>query len=139
MGITGVGKSSFIKTQENNNKVVAEDMENQRAEITSRLTLMEQERRRLDVDIAGKSRESDKRIQELAQQTRTSKLRAVAAGAAKRLGFLGPAVLALMGEPVSGATMMIQAFESLQTSGRISINHHWLWLRSLASIKTTPR
>lgn len=36
-------------------------------EIVSRLALAEQERRRMDVDIARKSKESDKRIQELAQ------------------------------------------------------------------------
>ena len=93
--------------QEEGNKVFAEDMENQRAQIMSRLALAEQERRKLDVDIASKSKESNKRIQELAQQTQASKWSAFAAGAAKGLGFLGPAVMALMGVPVTGT---IKAF-----------------------------
>ena len=89
--------------QEECNRVFAEEMENQKANIMSRLALAEQERRKLDVDIAGKSRESDKRIQELAQQTQESKWGAFAAGAARGLGLLGPAVMALMGVPMSGA------------------------------------
>ena len=89
--------------QQEVNKIFAEDMEKQRAEIMSRLALAEQERRKLDVDIAKKSRESDKRIQELAQQTQASKWGALVAGAAKGLGLLGPAVMALMGVPMSGA------------------------------------
>lgn len=64
-------------------KVSAKEMENQRAEIMSRLALAEQERRKLDVDIASKSRETEKRIKELAQQTQGSEWRALAAGAAK--------------------------------------------------------
>ena len=93
--------------QEEADKVFVEDMENQRAEIMSRIALAEQERRKLDIDIAGKSKESDKRIQELAQQTRASKWGAFAADAAKGLGFLGPAVMALMEVPMSGT---IKAF-----------------------------
>ena len=93
--------------QEEADQVFVEDMENQRAEIMSRIALAEQERRKLDIDIAGKSKESDKRIQELAQQTRASKWGAFAAGGAKGLGFLGPAVMALMEVPMSGT---IKAF-----------------------------
>ena len=69
--------------------------------------MAEQERRKLDVDIASKSRESDKRIEELAQQTQVSKWGALAAGAAKGLGLLGPAVMALMGVPMSGAVTAV--------------------------------
>ena len=93
--------------REEGNKIFAEDMENQRAEIMSRIALAEQERRKLDVDVAGKSKESDKRIQQLAQQTQASEWRAFTAGAANGLGFLGPAVMGLMGVPVPGT---IKAF-----------------------------
>ena len=101
--------------QEEGNKVSAEDLKKQRAEIVSRLALAEQERGKLDLDISGKSKEGDKRIEELAQQTRASKWGAFAAGAAKGLGFLGSAVMALMGLPVSGTikafTLSLQVLE----------------------------
>ena len=100
-----------VSQREKNNTVSAEEMEIEKAKIMSRLTSAEIERRRLDVDIAGKSRESNKRIQELAQQSRAPKWRAVAVNAAKGLGFIGPAVLVLMGEPMSAATVMTKAFK----------------------------
>ncbi|CAF9925091.1 hypothetical protein IMSHALPRED_006373 [Imshaugia aleurites] len=91
-----------IAQQENENRVFAEDMENQGARIMTRLALGEQGRRRLNFDITAKSNEGNKRIQELAQQTRASPW------GGERVRVPRTCRIGCDGEPVSGATMMIK-------------------------------
>ena len=73
------------------------------------LARVEKKRQGLEVDIERKSKEREKRIQNLAQRKHISRLRSAAAGAANGLGMLGQAALAMTGDVIPGVSIMTTA------------------------------
>ena len=102
-------RKDLEKAQREKDAILVRNMENQRAEMMRTLAQVEKKRQGLEVDIERKSKEREKRIQNLAQQRQISRSRSAAASAANGLGMLGQAALAMAGDLIPGGSMMMRA------------------------------
>lgn len=104
-----VVRKDLVKAKQEEDEDRERDMENKKGELMMTLAQVEQTSQGLEVDIERKSKERERRIQNLAQQRRTSRSGSATAGAAKGLGMLGQAAMAMAGDLIPGGTIMIRA------------------------------
>ena len=102
-------RNDLVEAKREQDEALEQDMENQKAGLMRTLARVEKDRRDLEVDIKRKSKEREKRIQNLAQQRQVSRSRSATAGAVSGLGMLGQAALAMAGEAGSGVMIMMRA------------------------------